>query len=134
MDLKGHLVDVGWNGEILRLRATNADGRALANTSSEDGRLELAVEQIAEVWFRDAPRGVGGVLLVTGTDGEAHRLHYRRATREAFHELYVELSAAIVLCRSEQSVIDLTEATVDPSVASDLPVLVDRDPATQPVG
>ena len=60
VELKGHLVNVGWDGQLLRLRATNADGRSLVNTTSEDGRLELPVEEIAEDAAACAEAGAAG--------------------------------------------------------------------------
>lgn len=94
MRLTGHLVEVEWDGSVLRARATSADGRALLAARTDDGRLALPVAEIAAVSVRDAPRRVGGLLLVTDTAGGEHRLHYRRDTLAAFHALAAELDAA----------------------------------------
>lgn len=94
MRVSGHLVEVEWDGAVLRARATNADGRALLAAGTEDGRLVLPAAEIAAVSVRDAPRRVGGLLLVTATSGAEHRLHYRRDSLEAFHALADELDAA----------------------------------------
>jgi len=107
MRLHGHLVEVDWDGEVLAVRGTNPDGRVLVNAGTDDGRLSLPADQIEAVVFRDAPRMVGGVLLVRDTSGGEHRLHFRRGGREAFHVLYEELAS--VVARSGHEV-DLTDA------------------------
>jgi hypothetical protein len=128
MRLQGHLVEVDWDGDVLSARGTNADGRALLNAGTADGRLVLAPADIAEVVFRDAPRRVGGVLRVVDTAGAEHRLHFRRDTREEFHRLYEELSAAVAAARPEpaersaqpEPLVDLTApagSETDPTAA-----------------
>jgi hypothetical protein len=119
MRLHGHLVEIDWDGAVLDVRGTNADGRALVNAGTDDGRLHLPATEIDEVVFRDAPRHVGGVLLVIDTAGAEHRLHFRRGGREAFHALYEELEAAAESARSERPVIDLTEPVDQPETAED---------------
>jgi len=113
MRLHGHLVEIDWNGQVLAVRATNADGRALLNAGTDDGRLELPAAEIDEVVFRDAPRMVGGVVLVVDRTGAEHRLHFRRSGREAFHQLSEELGSAAAQARADRPVIDLTEPVTD---------------------
>ena len=101
MRLHGHLVEVDWDGDVLVAWGTNADGRELVNAGSDDNRLVLAPADIDDVVFRDAPRGVGGVLRVIDSAGAEHRLHFRRDTRPEFHRLYEELAAAVVAAGPE---------------------------------
>jgi len=109
MRLHGHLVEIDWDGAVLNARGTNVDGRTLLNGGSADGQLELAASDIDLVAFRDAPRHVGGVLIVVGKDGVEHRMHFRRPAREDFQRLSVELEEAVARCREQApAVIDLT--------------------------
>jgi len=106
-------VEIDWNGQVLAVRATNADGRVLLNAGTEDGRLELPAAEIDEVVFRDAPRMVGGVVLVVDRTGAEHRLHFRRSSREAFLGLSEELDSAAAQARADRPAIDLTDPVTD---------------------
>jgi len=108
MRLRGHLVEVDWDGSVLVARGTNAEGREFLSPGTDDGRLELSVAEIDDVDFRDAPRMIGGVLIVVDTAGHEHRLHFRRDSRDAFHQIYDELDAAVRQDRAERPVVDLT--------------------------
>ena len=109
MRLHGHLVEIDWNGSLLAARPTNSDGRALVNVSPDLARLELTPADIADVVFRDAPKHVGGVVIVVDAAGGEHRLHFRRDTREDFYRFSVELGEAVARAHEERpSVVDLT--------------------------
>jgi hypothetical protein len=122
MRLRGHLVEVDWNGIVLDAHGTSAEGREFLNPGTDDGRLVLPAEDIDDVGFRDAPRMVGGVLLVVDTAGNEHRLHFRRGGREAFRLLFEELDATARANRARHLVVDLTEPTDSAELA------VDADP------
>jgi hypothetical protein len=109
MMLRGHLVEVDWDGTVLDAHATNADGREFLNAGTDDGRLVLPAEQIDDASFWDAPRMIGGVLLVVDVAGNEHRLHFRRRGREAFRLLFEELDATARTNRAQRPVVDLTE-------------------------
>jgi len=114
MRLHGHLVEIDWNGSLLAARPTNSDGRALVNVSPDLARLELTPADIADVVFRDAPKHVGGVVIVVDAAGGEHRLHFRRDTREDFYRFSVELGEAVARAHEQHPlVVDLTEAGVD---------------------
>jgi hypothetical protein len=113
MRLRGHLVEIDWDGSVLAARGTNAEGREFLASHTDDGRLELTVDQIDDVAFRDAPRMIGGLLLVVDTEGHEHRMHFRRVSRDAFHQVYDELQAAVASHRAEHPVVDLTEPVVE---------------------
>ena len=113
MRVRGHLVEIDWDGSVLAARATNAEGREFLASTTDDGRLELAVDEIDEVGFRDAPRMIGGVLVVVDTAGHEPRMHFRRPSREAFHQVYDELEVALREHRAEVPVIDLTESAAE---------------------
>jgi hypothetical protein len=118
MRLRGHLVEIDWDGSVLDARGTNAEGREFVNAGTEDGRLVLPATDIDDVGFRDAPRMIGGVLLVVDTAGDEHRLHFRRGGREAFRLLFDELDATARNNRAHRPVVDLTEP-VDTTEAVD---------------
>jgi len=109
MRLLGHLVEVDWDGVVLEARGTSAEGREFLNAGTDDGRLVLPAEQIDDAGFRDAPRMIGGVLLVVDSTGDEHRLHFRRGGREAFRLLFEELDATARTNRAQRPVVDLTE-------------------------
>jgi hypothetical protein len=109
MRLRGHLVEVDWDGTVLRAHGTNAEGREFLNAGTDDGRLALPAEEIDDAGFRDAPRMIGGVLLVVDAAGNEHRLHFRRGGREAFRLLFDELDATARNNRAHRPVVDLTE-------------------------
>ncbi len=111
MRLHGHLVEIGWDGAVLDVRGTTAQGRELLNSATKDGRLVLPAAEIEDVGFRDAPRMIGGVLLVVDAAGDEHRLHFRRDDREGFLRLFEELDAAARRNREERPAIDLTDST-----------------------
>ena len=113
MRLRGHLVEIDWDGSVLAARATNAEGREFLASHTDDGRLELSLDEIDDVAFRDAPRMIGGVLLVVDTEGHEHRMHFRRVSRDAFHQVYDELQTAVESHRAERAVVDLTEPALE---------------------
>jgi hypothetical protein len=113
MRLRGHLVEVDWDGHVLEARGTSAEGREFVNSGTDDGRLVLPAAEIEDVGFRDAPRMIGGVLLLVDVAGKEHRLHFRRGGREAFRLLSEELDATALRNRAERPIVDLTESVVD---------------------
>jgi hypothetical protein len=113
MRLRGHLVEIDWDGSVLAARGTNAEGREFLASHTDDGRLELTIDEIDDVGFRDAPRMIGGVLTVVDTDGHEHRMHFRRPSRDSFHQVYDELEVALREHRAEVPVVDLTEPAAD---------------------
>jgi hypothetical protein len=119
MRLRGHLVEVDWDGSVLEARGTSAEGREFVNSGTDDGRLVLPAAEIDDVGFRDAPRMIGGVLLLVDVTGKEHRLHFRRGGREAFRLLSEELDETAVRNRAERALVDLTESAVDAEQPAD---------------
>ena len=111
MSLHGQFVEIDWDGAVLHARGTTDDSRTLLSAGSADGRLELPASDIDLVAFLDAPRRVGGVLIVVGKDGVEHRMHFRRAAREDFYRLSVELDDAVASSREvAPTVVDLASS------------------------
>jgi len=109
MRVHGHNVEIDWDGLVLNARGTNLDGRTLLNAGTPDGRLEMSPADIDLVAFLDAPRRIGGVLIVVDTTGVEHRMHFRRPGREDFQRLTAELEDAVARVREQQAVVvDLT--------------------------
>ena len=137
MRLHGHLVEIDWDGNLLAARPTNSDGRALVNVSPDLARLELTPADISDVVFRDAPKRVGGVVIVVDAAGGEHRLHFRRDTREDFYRFSVELGDAVARAREQSpSVVDLTAPSVvteEPGPDADLRPATDDLVGVRPV-
>ena len=118
MILRGHGVEIGWDGETLVARGTTAEGRQAVNAPEGSDRVELTVAQIDAAVLLEAPRRVGGVLIVVERNLEEHRLHFRRDTRLEFAVLAAELDEAVELRRGLPGRhVDLTELSTSSSEA-----------------
>ena len=121
MKLRGHLVEVAWDGSTLVARGTTAEGRELVNAGADDDRLSLVIDEIDGVAFLEAPRKVGGVLIVVDRSLTEHRLHFRRDSREGFERLAEEIAAEIRMRPPAQetdgSVDDAPQGTADGGTA-----------------
>ena len=84
MILHGHGVEVAWDGDTLVARGTTADGRAAVHAPEGSDRVSLSVPDIDAVVLLEAPRRVGGVVIVVERSLEEHRLHFRRDARLEF--------------------------------------------------
>ena len=117
MILRGHGVEIGWDGQTLVARGTTAEGRQAVNAPEGSDRVELTVAQIDAAVLLEAPRRVGGVLIVVERDLEEHRLHFRRDTRLEFAALAAELDEAIERQRRVPAHLDLTDRSTPTSEA-----------------
>jgi hypothetical protein len=110
MILHGHGVEVRWDGEILVARGTTPEGRAAVNAPEGTDRVTLKASDIDVVALLEAPRKVGGVVIVVEPSLEEHRLHFRRVARLEFTALAAELEEASDRARpTTRPVVDLTE-------------------------
>jgi hypothetical protein len=110
MILHGHGVEVAWDGETLVARGTTADGREAVHAPEGSDRVSLSVADLDAVALFEAPRRVGGVVIVVERSLEEHRLHFRRDTRLEFAALAAELEEAIDRDRdANRDHVDLTE-------------------------
>jgi len=120
MIVHGHGVEVRWDGETLVARGTTPEGRAAVNAPDGTDRVTLKADGIDAVALLEAPRKVGGVVIVVEPSLEEHRLHFRRDTRLEFAALAAELEEASDRARTTRQVVDLTEkaipAPADPAV------------------
>ena len=125
MILRGHGVEIGWDGETLVARGTTPEGRAAVNALDGTDRVSLRVAEIDAVAVLEAPRRVGGVVIVIEPSLEEHRLHFRRDTRLEFIALAAELEEAVDRHRdAARHVVDLTapDEQSDPSDPADQPL------------
>jgi len=117
MIVHGHGVEVRWDGETLVARGTTPEGRTALNAAEGSDRVTLSVADIDAVALLEAPRRVGGVLIVVERSLEEHRLHFRRETRLEFAALAAELEEVVDRFRAAAPhVVDLTEES-EPSAA-----------------
>jgi hypothetical protein len=121
MILRGHGVEIGWDGETLVARGTTAEGRQAVNAPEGSDRVELTVAEIDAAVLLEAPRRVGGVLIVVERNLEEHRLHFRRDTRLEFAALAAELDEAVERERAARRHVDLTDRSA-PSTEADTAV------------
>ena len=121
MILHGHGVEVRWDGETLVARGTTPEGRAAVNAPDGTDRVTLTAAGIDAVALLEAPRKVGGVVILVEPSLEEHRLHFRRDTRLDFIALAAELEEASDLARSTtRRVVDLTEQPDQEPAESDV--------------
>lgn len=80
MRFRGYGVEAVWEDDRLRAKGTTPQGRA--ELGLDEGWLEVAGTDIRSVRLRQAPRGIGGQLLVVESSGRELRLAYRRDAAE----------------------------------------------------
>jgi len=120
MIVHGHGVEVRWDGETLVARGTTPEGRAAVNAPDGTDRVTLKADGIDAVALLEAPRKVGGVVIVVEPSLEEHRLHFRRDTRLEFAALAAELEEASDRARTTRQVVDLTEQPDQEPAESDV--------------
>jgi len=124
MIVRGHGVEITWDGETLVARGTTAEGRQAVHAPEGSDRVTLTVAEIDAVALLEAPRRVGGVLIVVERNLEEHRLHFRRDTRLEFAALAAELDEAVERDRAASPhQVDLTDRSM-PSAEADTAVSV----------
>jgi len=87
MTIQGYMIDVDFDGQVLRVHGKNKAARiALAG---EDHGHDVAVPKaaIADVTLKDASMLTNGNLKVTTTDGKRYQLHFRRKQAGDFRSL-----------------------------------------------
>ncbi|WP_300640510.1 hypothetical protein [Nocardioides sp.] len=92
MGVRGHLIDVTWDGRHLTVSADNAAARiALRGPEHASGPLVLPAEQIASTELKPPGTLTNGHLTIRTTDGRSYLLHFRRKQSSAFARLYKSL-------------------------------------------
>jgi hypothetical protein len=113
MILRGHGVEITWDGETLVARGTTTEGRKAVHPPEGSDQVTLTVAEIDAVALLEAPRRVGGVLIVVERNLEEHRLHFRRDTRLEFAALAAELDEAVERERAASPhPVDLTDRSM----------------------
>lgn len=108
MEIKGYMVEVSFDGEVLRASGTNkvskaaladvgdvvkvVDDKLVFDTDFAD--VEVPVSSIAEVQNKRASMMTNGNLKVTTTAGRTVQLHYRKKSQADFDSLESALKAA----------------------------------------
>jgi hypothetical protein len=111
MILHGHGVEIRWDGSTLAARGTTSAGREAVHAPEGAERLELAIEDIDAAILLEAPRQVGGVVIIVERSLEEHRLHFRRDTRLEFVTLVQEIEDAVrARPAAEPQVVRLTDS------------------------
>lgn len=86
MRFRGYGVEAVWEHDRLRAKGTTPQGRAEIGT--DDGWVTVDAADIRSVRLRQAPRGIGGQLLVVESSGRELRLAYRRDAADQVAEMH----------------------------------------------
>lgn len=92
MTIQGYMIDVDYDGTVLRVHGKNKPARvALAGEAHGDGDVVVPRERIASVDLKDASMMVNGNLRITTVDGRKYQLHFRKKQAEGFRALADQL-------------------------------------------